>query len=58
MRRVRELVVEAAEGNTRAEDGFIQVIKKVEPEITKERRKELIKQFRDAVSHERQQRGL
>ena len=47
MRRVRELVLEAAEGNlvleaaegnTEAEDAFLKVIKTVELAMTKERR--------------------
>ena len=58
MRRVRELVLEAAEGNTEAEDAFLKVINTVEPAMTKERRKELIRQFRHAVSPERRQPGL
>ncbi len=51
--RVRELV----EIGLEAEPEYIEVINRLEPGITKERRKELIMQFRDAV-YERQQRDL
>jgi len=51
--RVRELIDIGLE----AEGDYVEIINRLEPEITKERRKELIKQFRDAV-YERQQRGL
>ena len=40
-----------------AEPDYVDLINKLEPEMTKARRKELIKQFRDAV-YEHQQRGL
>lgn len=58
--RVRELV----EIGLEAESDYVDLINKLEPGMTKDRRKELIKQFRDAV-YERQrgqqtgqQRGL
>jgi len=53
--RVRELV----EIGLEAESDYVDLINKLEPGMTKDRRKELIKQFRDAV-YERQgdqQRG-
>lgn len=49
---VRELV----EIGLEAEPNYVDLINKLEPGMTKERRKELIKQFRDAV-YERRQRG-
>jgi len=51
--RVRELV----EIGLEAEPEYVEVINRLEPGMTKERRKELIMQFRDAV-YERQQRDL
>jgi len=51
--RVRELV----EIGIEAEPEYVEVINRLEPEMTKARRKELIMQFRAAV-YERQQRGL
>lgn len=58
VKRVRELVGEGAEGNPEAEPAYVEIINKVEPEMTTKRRKELIMQFRDAVSDERRRRGL
>lgn len=55
-RRVRELVGEAADGNPDAEPEYVKTINGLEPGMKKERRKELIKQFRDAVA-DAQQRG-
>lgn len=43
--RVRELVEEGLS----AEPEYVKVVNTLEPNMTKERRKELIKQFRDAV---------
>ena len=57
MRRVRELVAEAADGNAEAESTYVGIINRVEPQMTKERRKELIRQFRDAVADHQRQRG-
>jgi len=51
--RVRELV----EIGLEAETDYVDLINKLEPGMTKDRRKELIKQFRDAV-YEHQQHGL
>jgi ribosome recycling factor len=51
--RVRELV----EIGLEAESDYVDLINKLEPGMTKDRRKELVKQFRDAV-YEHQQRGL
>ena len=51
--RVRELI----EIGLEAESAYVDLINKLEPGMTKERRKELIKQFRDAV-YEQQQRDL
>jgi hypothetical protein len=50
MKRISELVAEAAAGNDEAEPEYIRIINRLEPEMTKERRKELIRQFRDAVA--------
>jgi ribosome recycling factor len=50
---VRELV----EIGLEAESDYVDLINKLEPGMTKDRRKELIKQFRDAV-YEHQQRDL
>ncbi len=51
--RLRELI----EIGLEAESDYVDLINTLEPEMTKARRKELIKQFRDAV-YEQQQRGL
>jgi hypothetical protein len=50
--RVRELI----EIGLEAEPAYVDLINKLKPGMTKERRKDLIKQFRDAV-YENQQRG-
>ena len=57
VRRVRELVGEAAEGNLEAESAYVKIINRLEPGMKTERRKELITQFRDAVSDAQRQRG-
>jgi hypothetical protein len=57
MKRIKELVEEAAAGNEEAEPEYVRIINRLEPEMTKERRKELIRQFRDAVAGHQQQRG-
>jgi hypothetical protein len=57
MKRVRELVEEAAAGNEDAEPEYVRIINRLEPEMGKERRKELIRQFRDAVAGHQRQRG-
>lgn len=57
MRRVQELVAEAAQGNEEAESEYIAIINKAEPGMDKEKRKELIRQFRDAVADHQRQRG-
>jgi|GEM_PF-2442657 hypothetical protein len=57
LRRVKELVAEAAEGNEEAESEYVAIINRVEPEMGKEKRKELIRQFRDAVRDHQRQRG-
>lgn len=57
-KRVRELVSEAAEGNQQAEAEYVGIINKLEPKMEKERRKALIKQFRDAVADQQRRRGL
>ena len=51
MARVRELVAIGIE----AEPEYVEIINRLEPEMTTERRKELIRQFRGAV-FEHQQR--
>jgi hypothetical protein len=51
-----ELVVEAAMGNDEAESAYVGIINRV-PGMEKEKRKELIKQFRDAVADHQRQRG-
>ena len=51
--RARELV----EIGLEAESDYVDLINKLEPGMTKDRRKELVKRFRDAV-YEHQQRGL
>lgn len=58
MKRVKELVAEAAEGNEEAESIYIGIINRLEPTMGKERRKELIRQFRDAVADHQRRRGL
>ena len=45
VQRVRELVKQGLD----AEPEYVELISKLEPRMTVERRKELIKQFRDAV---------
>jgi hypothetical protein len=55
-KRVKELVVEAAMGNDEAESAYVGIINRV-PGMEKEKRKELIKQFRDAVADHQRQRG-
>jgi hypothetical protein len=45
VQRVQELVMKGFD----AEPEFVELINKVDPDMTAERRKELIKQFRDAV---------
>jgi hypothetical protein len=56
--RVRELVREAAEGNQEAEPDYVRIINRLHPNLNKEDRKDLIKQFRDAVADQRRLRGL
>jgi uncharacterized tellurite resistance protein B-like protein len=56
MKRIPELVKEAAAGNEDAETEYVRIINRLEPEMTKERRKELIRQFRDAVADHQRQR--
>ncbi len=57
MKRIPELVAEAAVGNEEAESTYVEIINKLEPTMEKERRKELIKQFRDAVADHQRQHG-
>jgi shikimate 5-dehydrogenase len=57
LRRVPELVAEAALGNTEAESEYVAIINRVKPGMDKEKRKELIRQFRDAVADQQRQRG-
>lgn len=57
LKRVKELIEEAAEGNDEAESTYVSIINRLEPTMGKERRKELIKQFRDAVADHQRQRG-
>lgn len=57
MKRVKELIAEAAEGNEEAETTYVGIINRLEPMMTKEKRKDLIRQFRDAVADHRRQRG-
>jgi hypothetical protein len=54
---VKSRLLELIEIGLEAESDYVDLINKLEPEMTKGRRKELIKQFRDAVS-ERQPRDL
>jgi Zn-dependent M32 family carboxypeptidase len=56
MKRIRELVEEAAAGNEEAESEYVRIINRLEPGMTKEQRKELIRQFRDAVADHQKQR--
>jgi hypothetical protein len=49
VQRVRELVEKGLD----AEPEYVELINKLDPKMTKERRKELIKQFRDAVYDQR-----
>ena len=58
MQRIRELVKEAANGNKEAQPAFVKIINRLEPDMTKERRKELLRQFADAVLDEQRQRNL
>ncbi len=58
VRRVKELIVEAALGNPDAESAYVTIINRLEPGMTKERRKELLKQFADAVYDHQIQHGL
>ena len=57
LRRVKELIAEAAEGNDEAESTYVAIINQMEPTMGKEKRKDLIRQFRDAVADHQQQRG-
>ena len=57
MRRITELVAEAAVGNDEAEPEYIRIINRLEPTMEKEKRKNLIRQFRDAVADHQRQRG-
>jgi uncharacterized tellurite resistance protein B-like protein len=57
MQRIKELVAEAAEGNEEAEPEYVAIINRLEPKMEKEKRKELIRQFRDAVADHQRQRG-
>jgi hypothetical protein len=57
MKRIAELVEEAAAGNEEAEPEYVRIINRLEPEMETERRKELIRQFRDAVGDHQRQRG-
>ena len=57
LKRVKELIAEAAEGNTEAESTYVAIVNRLEPTMGKERRKELIKQFRDAVADHQRQHG-
>jgi len=57
LRRVPELVAEAAMGNEEAESEYVAIINRTDPSMGKEKRKELIRQFRDAVADHQRQRG-
>lgn len=57
LKRVKELVAKAAEGNDEAESTYVGIINRLEPTMGKERRKELIRQFRDAVADHQRQHG-
>lgn len=49
MKRVRELVEAAAEGSLDAEPNYLKILNRLEPEMSVQRRQELLMQFRDAV---------
>ena len=57
LKRVKELVAEAAEGNDDAESTYVTIVNRLQPTMGKEKRKELIRQFRDAVADHQRQRG-
>jgi hypothetical protein len=57
MKRISELVTEAAAGNADAEPEYVRIVNRLEPGMTKEKRKELIRQFRDAVADHQRQHG-
>lgn len=57
LKRVKELIAEAAEGNDEAESTYVGIINRLEPTIGKEKRKDLIRQFRDAVADHQRQHG-
>jgi len=57
MQRVKQLVAEAAEGNEEAESTYVEIINRLDRQMDKEKRKELISQFRVAVAAHQQQRG-
>ena len=57
LKRVKELVAEAAEGNDEPESTYIAIINRLEPTMGKEKRKDLIRQFRDAVADHQRQHG-
>jgi uncharacterized membrane protein YdbT with pleckstrin-like domain len=57
MKRIADLVVEAAHGSEEAEPEYVRIINRLEAGMEKERRKELITQFRDAVADHQRQRG-
>jgi uncharacterized tellurite resistance protein B-like protein len=57
LKRVKELIAEAAEGNDEAESTYVAIVNRLEPKMDKEKRKDLIKQFRDAVADHQRQRG-
>jgi hypothetical protein len=57
MKRIAELVAEAAVGNDEAEPEYVRIINRLEPTMGKEKRKDLIRQFRDAVADHQRQRG-
>jgi hypothetical protein len=57
MKRIAELVAEAAAGNDEAEPEYVRIINRLEPTMGKEKRKDLIRQFRDAVADHQRQRG-
>lgn len=57
LRRVKELVAEAAEGNDEPESTYVAIINRLEPKMGKEKRKDLIRQFRDAVADHQRQHG-
>jgi hypothetical protein len=57
MKRIAELVAEAAAGNDEAEPEYVRIINRLEPTMGKEKRKDLIRQFRNAVADHQRQRG-